>query len=66
MAGRTEMVVGNWRNRFVHVPIPLAVSGRNQVDPDGDLWLSVLEATGQPTTFALTDQSSSRFAARLP
>ena len=51
MAGRTEMVVGSWRGRFVHVPIPLAVSSRNQVDPDGDLWMSVLEATGQPPTF---------------
>jgi 6-phosphofructokinase 1 len=26
----------------------LAVSRRNQVAPEGDLWLSVLEATGQP------------------
>ncbi|MFI5937024.1 ATP-dependent 6-phosphofructokinase [Actinoplanes sp. NPDC051494] len=52
MAGRTEMVVGQWRGRFVHVPIPLAVSSRNQVDPDGDLWMSVLEATGQPGNFA--------------
>ena len=51
MAGRTEMVVGSWRGRFVHVPIPLAVASRNQVDPEGDLWMSVLEATGQPTTF---------------
>jgi 6-phosphofructokinase 1 len=53
MAGRTEMVVGSWRGRFVHVPIPLAVSSRNQVDPDGDLWLSVLEATGQPADFSI-------------
>ena len=52
MAGRTEMVVGSWRGRFVHVPIPLAVASRNQVDPEGDLWMSVLEATGQPTTFS--------------
>jgi len=51
MAGRTEMVVGRWRGRFVHVPIPLAVASRNQVDPDGDLWMSVLEATGQPPSF---------------
>jgi 6-phosphofructokinase 1 len=36
----------------VHVPIALAISSRNLVDPDGDLWLSVLEATGQPPTFA--------------
>jgi 6-phosphofructokinase 1 len=45
------MVVGRWRGRFVHVPIRLAVSARNQVDPDGDLWMSVLEATGQPSRF---------------
>ncbi|MCW2527765.1 MAG: pfp 2 [Pseudonocardiales bacterium] len=50
MAGRTAMVVGRWHGRFVHLPIPLVVSRRNTVDPDGDLWLSVLEATGQPTT----------------
>ncbi len=51
MCGRTEMVVGRWHGRFVHVPIPLAIRERNQVDPYGDLWMSVLEATGQPTTF---------------
>jgi len=51
MAGRTEMVVGRWRGRFVHVPIGLAISHRNQVDPEGDLWTSVLEATGQPALF---------------
>lgn len=51
MAGRTAMVVGRWHGRFVHVPITLATGSRNQVDPDGDLWLSVLEATGQPSGF---------------
>jgi 6-phosphofructokinase 1 len=51
MAGRTEMVVGRWRGRVVHVPMPLAIGSRNQVDPEGDLWMSVLEATGQPTRF---------------
>lgn len=55
MAGRTELVVGSWRGRFVHVPIPLAVSSRNQVDPEGDLWMSVLEATGQPPTFTASE-----------
>ncbi|MBS0262273.1 MAG: ATP-dependent 6-phosphofructokinase [Planctomycetes bacterium] len=51
MCGRTEMVVGRWHGRFVHVPIPLAIRERNQVDPNGDLWMSVLEATGQPSLF---------------
>lgn len=48
MAGRTEMLVGNFHGRFVHVPTELAVRKRQQIDPNGDLWLSVLEATGQP------------------
>jgi 6-phosphofructokinase 1 len=50
MAGRTAIVVGRWHGRFVHVPIALATASRNQVDPNGDLWLSVLEATGQPAS----------------
>ncbi|WP_245606995.1 ATP-dependent 6-phosphofructokinase [Pseudonocardia spinosispora] len=50
MAGRTSMVVGRLRRRFVHIPMSLAVSRRNQIDPHGDLWMSVLEATGQPAT----------------
>src|SRR6478609_2494017 len=48
MAGRTDMVVGRRHNRFVHVPIDIVVSARNEVAPDGDLWLSVLESTAQP------------------
>ena len=51
MAGRTAMVVGRWHGRFVHIPMAMAVSQRNQVAVDGDLWLSVLEATGQPRSF---------------
>jgi 6-phosphofructokinase 1 len=51
MSGRTEMVVGRWRRRFVHIPMGVAVSRRNQVDPHGDLWMAVLESTGQPARF---------------
>ena len=52
MAGRTAMVVGRRHNRFIHVPIALLTSERNQVDPHGDLWLSVLESTAQPVSMA--------------
>jgi len=48
MAGRTDMVVGYWKNIFTHVPIPLATSERKKIDPEGWLWSSVLAATGQP------------------
>ncbi len=48
MAGRTNMVVGNWRGEFTHVPIPLATAQRKRIDPKSWLWSSVLAATGQP------------------
>ena len=48
MAGRTNMVVGFWRDEFTHVPISLAVSKRKKIDPKGKLWNNVLASTGQP------------------
>jgi 6-phosphofructokinase 1 len=48
MAGRTNMVVGTWMNRYTHVPIAVAVSKRKKIDPDGWMWASVLSTTGQP------------------
>ena len=51
MAGNTEMLIGRWHSRFVHVPMQLATRQRKEVDTHGDLWLSVIEATGQPVSF---------------
>lgn len=48
MAGRTNIVVGFWRAEFTHLPIPMAVSKRKQIDPDERLWSNVLASTGQP------------------
>ena len=48
MSGRTKMVVSRWHTKFVHVPMELAIGQRNCVDPNGDLWMTVLESTGQP------------------
>jgi len=52
MAGKTNVVVGIWNGVFTWVPIPLAVSGKKQVDPAGPLWKSVLAATGQPPVWS--------------
>jgi 6-phosphofructokinase 1 len=52
MAGNTEMLIGRWHGRFVHVPMALATRNRKQVDVTADLWMSVIEATGQPRAFA--------------
>ena len=51
MAGNTEMLIGQWHGRFVHVPLPLATRYRKLVDVNEDLWMSVIEATGQPVNF---------------
>ncbi len=48
MCGRTEVLIGRWHGRFVHIPMHLAIARRHTIDPDGDLWMSVLESTGQP------------------
>ncbi len=48
MAGWTGIVVGERHRRLVHLPMAAIVAGRRQVEPGGDLWLSVLENTGQP------------------
>jgi 6-phosphofructokinase 1 len=48
MAGKTDLLIGNWNNHFVHVPMKLIAGRRKHVDPGGMLWRSALEATGQP------------------
>ena len=47
MAGMTDMVVGNWNGYFTYVPIPLAIKARRKIDPQGQLWQSVLLTTRQ-------------------
>ncbi|MFB0555737.1 MAG: ATP-dependent 6-phosphofructokinase [Phycisphaerae bacterium] len=47
MSGRTNMVVGYRNQYFVHIPISLTIIKRKKVDPDGHLWQTVLETTGQ-------------------
>ncbi|MDR1044310.1 MAG: ATP-dependent 6-phosphofructokinase [Candidatus Adiutrix sp.] len=49
MAGKTDMLIGQWNDHFVHVPIALAIRERKKIDPHGVLWNSVLEGTGQPS-----------------
>jgi 6-phosphofructokinase 1 len=48
MSGRTNLVVGNWRDEFTHVPIEMATRQRKKIDLDGWLWNAVLASTGQP------------------
>ncbi len=52
MAGKTGLVVGRWHEHFIHLPMALVVGRRRRVDPCGDLWMAVLQSTGQPAYFS--------------
>lgn len=51
LSGRTGMILGLWQNIFTHVPIQEAITARKLLDPEGELWRSVLETTGQPVSW---------------
>lgn len=52
MSGRTAVLAGSWNGHFVHIPMEKAVHTRKKIDPEGLLWQSVLDNTGQPATLA--------------
>jgi 6-phosphofructokinase 1 len=58
MAGKTGMLVGLMKDEYVHIPLRIIRSG-TRVDPRGNIWMRVLEATGQPPVMkndsAITD-----------
>ncbi len=51
MAGKTKLLVSFWNNQYVHVPMDASSGKRKKIDPQGRLWQSVLEATGQDAYF---------------
>lgn len=51
MAGKSDIVIGYYNGEFIHLPVEVAVSKRKVLDPESELWLSVLEATGQSMSF---------------
>ena len=48
MAGKTNVLTSMMNNRFVNLPIRLAVSSRSKVSTESALWRDVLENTRQP------------------
>ncbi|NVM22422.1 MAG: ATP-dependent 6-phosphofructokinase [Desulfobacterales bacterium] len=48
MAGKTKMLVGLCNNQIVHIPMEASAGKRKQMETSGDMWMSVLETTGQP------------------
>jgi len=52
MAGKTNLLISFWNNHYVHVPMNASAGKRKKLDPNGRLWQSVLEATGQNVFFS--------------
>ncbi len=50
MAGKTNMIIGQWNNVYIHLPVGLVVSERKRIEPESRFWHNVLEATGQPAS----------------
>jgi 6-phosphofructokinase 1 len=49
MAGKTGVLVALMKDEYVHLPLG-AVASNRRIDPYGDIWLRVLESTGQPSS----------------
>lgn len=47
MAGKTDVLIGLWHNVLVHVPLVTSTGLMKRVDPESELWTSVLALTGQ-------------------
>ncbi len=55
LTGRTNMAVGFWNRHFTHIPLSLVTAESRQLNPNGEVWQRVLEATGQPVRMHDTD-----------
>ncbi len=47
MSGRTGMLVGLWNTAFTHLPLREVIKDRRTLNPEGELWRTVLDSTGQ-------------------
>jgi 6-phosphofructokinase 1 len=47
ISGKTGMLVGLMKDEYVHLPLKMVGSGA-KVNPEGNVWMRVLETTGQP------------------
>jgi 6-phosphofructokinase 1 len=47
MAGKTDLLVGLWHNQLVHIPLATSTGHVKRMDPEDELWTSVLALTGQ-------------------
>ncbi len=49
MAGKTGVMVSNFHDRYVHIPLNLAIADRKRIDTNSNYWWAAHNATGQPS-----------------
>ena len=64
MSGKTGLLVGYWHGEMTHVPFTALSEQRQTINPKGQLWFNVLEATGQP--MQIGDAVEEGFVAAAP
>jgi 6-phosphofructokinase 1 len=47
MAGKTDLLIGLWHSHLIHVPLTVSTGVAKRLDPESELWMSVLSLTGQ-------------------
>ncbi|MEO1496545.1 MAG: ATP-dependent 6-phosphofructokinase [Planctomycetota bacterium] len=47
LAGKTDLFVGSWNGRTVHVPLAASIGSQRLLAPDSELWTAVEAITGQ-------------------
>lgn len=50
LAGKTGIMIGYWHGQMTHVPTRVLTGMSQRINPRGELWLNLLEMTGQPAT----------------
>ncbi|MFP4391815.1 MAG: ATP-dependent 6-phosphofructokinase [Desulfohalobiaceae bacterium] len=48
MAGKTNMVISNLQDHYIHLPLDLVIKERRKLNTSSNYWRAVLESTGQP------------------
>jgi 6-phosphofructokinase 1 len=47
MAGKTDLLVALWHDQIVHVPLALSAGQKKRMNPEDEVWTTVLAITGQ-------------------
>lgn len=50
MAGKSGLLIGYWHGLMTHVPTSALTGVTQRINPTGELWLNLLETTGQPSS----------------